>query len=298
MDRIPTYLASLDRSERTIQTYRQVLKTFAYFVNENYLQPVELNDDIYEAFIQALADYSKSTKHLMKSVLMGFYNFYEIGSPARRDKWNKHSIGKKKSNVINFDRQAIEKVLEYAASLSGDLIALRDKAFIFTLADSGFRISEICVLIRKQIDYENNWSIISGKGDKTAIVRISERSCRAIRAYLEERSKLDGATGKSLGSLPLFAQHGIAGQNDVLPIGVDGMRKAVKRRIREAGVNPKTVRIHDFRHYFVTIALIASGNLQLVAELARHETVATTQRYSHLADVELDAAYHNIFNEG
>jgi site-specific recombinase XerC len=54
---------------------------------------------------------------------------------------------------------------------------------------------------------------------------------------------------------------------------------------------------HSFRHYFVTRVLQASGNLKLAQELARHRSIAVTQRYAHLSDNELDQGYFEIFEE-
>jgi site-specific recombinase XerC len=58
-----------------------------------------------------------------------------------------------------------------------------------------------------------------------------------------------------------------------------------------------TITPHSFRHYFVTRVLQASGNLKLAQELARHRSIAVTQRYAHLSDNELDQGYFEIFEE-
>ncbi|HSM70313.1 MAG TPA: tyrosine-type recombinase/integrase [Anaerolineales bacterium] len=80
------------------------------------------------------------------------------------------------------------------------------------------------------------------------------------------------------------------------PITAGGMWKAIKLRIEEAGVERNAVRIHDFRHYFVTMTYLAKGNLKLSQELARHESINTTNRYAHFGS-EVDAAYDEIFND-
>jgi integrase len=74
------------------------------------------------------------------------------------------------------------------------------------------------------------------------------------------------------------------------------MWKAIKERMAEAGVDPHLVRIHDFRHYFVTMTYLAKGDLKISQELARHESIATTNRYAHF-NSEADAAYDEIFNK-
>jgi site-specific recombinase XerD len=74
------------------------------------------------------------------------------------------------------------------------------------------------------------------------------------------------------------------------------MWKAIKDRITEAGVDRQKVRIHDFRHYFVTRTYLASRDLKLSQELARHKTISTTNRYTHFGN-EVDDAYNEIFNK-
>jgi len=204
-----------------------------------------------------------------------------------------------------FPREEIDKILAYALSLSAKtvedhinhLINLRDRAFILTLADTGLRVHEACQMRRGDIDWNEGRAAIIGKGNRQAIVRFSSRSMRSIKDYLSLRSELDGASGKSLQSLPIFARHDRAAGKAVKPISTTTGRKIVSKRVRqclgEEAVG--TITPHSFRHYFVTTVLIASGNLKLAQELARHKNIAITQRYSHLADDELDREYLDIF---
>ena len=74
------------------------------------------------------------------------------------------------------------------------------------------------------------------------------------------------------------------------------MWKAIKDRITEAGVDRRIVRIHDFRHYFVTMIYLTKKDLKLSQELARHKSISTTYRYAHLGN-EIEMAYDEIFNK-
>ncbi len=73
------------------------------------------------------------------------------------------------------------------------------------------------------------------------------------------------------------------------------MRDRVRECIGEEAVG--TITPHSFRHYFVTTILGSTGNLKLAQVLARHTNIAVTQRYSHLADDELDKKYQEIFDD-
>lgn len=285
-EKINKYLSTLGRSVNTVETYRWAL---LYYMEEI---GGELNNESYERFLETLKHYSPSTKLVMRSAVMGLYDFCEIPDRDKRERLNEHYTEKVKSSQVNFNRNEIEKVISYCDSLQGDLVELRDRAFVLILADSGLRISELVSLKRGDVDWLERRAAVKGKGNKPALVRFSARSIEALLDYINAR--MDGARGKPLNSLPLFAQVRV---KKLKPITSDGMRKAIKQRMVEAGVSEKDVRMHDFRHYFVTVALIASGNLKVAQELARHESTITTQRYAHFSEHELDETYNSIFNE-
>jgi integrase len=176
---------------------------------------------------------------------------------------------------------------------------LRDKAFLFTLADTGLRVHEACALRRGDVDWNEGRAVLIGKGDQQAVVRFSNRALRTLKDYMASRASLDGSSGRPLATLPLFARHDKGAGKKVLPISTTTGRAIVAKRTQEAlGESAVgTVTPHSFRHYFVTSVLRGSGgNLKLAQELARHKNIAVTQRYAHLSDDELDRGYHEIFN--
>lgn len=174
---------------------------------------------------------------------------------------------------------------------------LRDRAFLVTLADTGLRVHEICALRRGDIDWNEGRAMIIGKGNKQAVIRFSSRSLAALKDYLAQRSKLDGASGRPLSALPLFARHDKGAGKKVKPMSTATGRNIVEERASEILGPDFDGRItpHSFRHYFVTTVLRASGNLKLAQELARHTNISVTQRYAHLSDDELDKGYYDIF---
>jgi integrase len=203
----------------------------------------------------------------------------------------------------------IESVLGYVetytqtsgVSQREQLRRLRDRAFIFVLADTGLRISEACRLTRGHIDWAEGRAIITIKGGRESVVRFSGRALAAIKAYLGARAELDGAMGRALASLPVYARHDDGAGSKVLRLNTVGAREIVDRAVAGAlGAEAKgSITPHSFRHYFVTVVLRSSGgNLKLAQELARHKNIAITQRYAHLSDEELDQNYHEICNRG
>jgi integrase/recombinase XerC len=260
----------------------------------------------------ALKDYSPASEQLYLAATTGFFKFLaaerlsEINLP-RLDLLRMQRARRSGQRLPQFPREDIERILtfviDFTIRLSDNpdvrLRAMRDRAFLLTLADTGLRVHEACSLRRGDIDWNEGRAVIVGKGDKQAVVRFSTRSLSALKDYLSNRAAMDGASGRPLPSLPLFARHDKGAGKRVKPITTTTGRNIVNEYVRlalgddaEGHITP-----HSFRHYFVTTVLRASGNLKLAQELARHASIQVTQRYAHLSDDELDKGYHDIFEK-
>ena len=299
-EQINRFLDTLDLSKNTIDTYRYALRRFVEIVGEN----APLNTETFEKFLVEIKDYAPSTKPIWRSALLGLYTFCRSNDLAEIQGIIRHYTRKQGKRIVNFDREAVEKVIEYCSRLSGDLPALRDRAFVLTLADTGLRISEACSLKRGDIDWLEARAVIIGKGDKQAVIRFSERSIQVLREYHTACASIEPNTRIPLRSQPVFLRHDIRASKRIKPISASGMWTAIKGdpaqgiqgRIEEAGVDRSLVRIHDFRHYFVTMTYLAKRDIKLSQELARHSSIDTTNRYTHFGG-EADAAYDEIFNK-
>lgn len=291
-ERIEHFLSTLQRSPRTVFTYRNALRQFVNTVGDD----AELNTATYTDFLSSLRDKSPSTQRVYRTAVLKFYAFCKAGNFAELKEATEHYTRRQGKRIVNFNREAVEQIIAYCATLTGSLLALRDRAFVLTLADTGLRISEACALKRGDLDWLEQRAFVIGKGDKQAIVRFSNRAIEALKDYLHERARIDPNSRMPLASQPLFARHDIRASKKIRPITAGAMWKAIKARMDEAGVDRHLVRIHDFRHYFVTMTYLAKGNLKLSQELARHESIHTTNRYAHFGS-EADAAYDEIFNK-
>ena len=314
---IQNYLNSvkLSRSANTYRTYANAMRLFSDVLAKNGLDPKsadlsELTEDAVIWMATALKDFSSATEQVYMTAAVGLYEFIagenlaQINLPRVR-LLIKQRTRKPGVRLPQFPKADIEKVLDYAENLVSKptesveerLINLRDRAFLITLADTGLRVHEACKLRRGDIDWHESRAVIIGKGNKEAVLRFSKRSIKVMRDYLQSRSELDGVGGKALASLPIFARHDKAVGKKIKPISTTTGRAIVRDRVREClGEDAVgTITPHSFRHYFVTTILGSTGNLKLAQVLARHTNIAVTQRYSHLADDELDKKYQEIF---
>lgn len=299
-EQINRFLDTLDLSKNTIDAYRYALRRFVEIVGED----APLNTETFEKFLVEIKDYAPSTKQIWRSALLGLYTFCRSNDLAEIQGIIRHYTRKQGKRIVNFDREAVEQVIEYCSRLGGDLPSLRDRAFVLTLADTGLRISEACSLKRGDIDWLEARAVIVGKGDKQAVIRFSERSIQALREYHTACASIEPNTRIPLRSQPVFLRHDIRASKRIRPISASGMwtaikgdpQQGIKGRIEEAGVERSLVRIHDFRHYFVTMTYLAKRDIKLSQELARHSSIDTTNRYTHFGG-EADAAYDEIFNK-
>lgn len=317
---IESYLDSvqLSRSENTARTYGNAMRSFAFSLEErgrdvDETEVSQLSEDYITEFAADLKGYAPNTEQLYLSAVTGFYehlaaeDLSEINLPRLRMLIKRRSR-RPGQRLPQFPKSDIEDVIDYAKELHRHptenerkrLQNLRDRAFILTLADTGLRVHEACHLRRGDLDWHEAKAVIIGKGNRQAVVRFSERSLNALRDYLNGRAEMDGAFGRSLTSLPLFARHDRGAGDRVEPISTTTGRNIVRDRVREAlGKEAEgTITPHSFRHYFVTEVLQGSGgNIKLAQRLARHKNIQVTQRYAHLSDDELDRGYWDIFKD-
>lgn len=315
---------SLARSNNTYKTYSYAMKAFLEMLSgkldPNFVEIKELHEDSVSDFAEYLKSYSPATEQLYLQTIMVFFEFLaasEFSNPnlprikllirqrsrktgKRLPQFPKSSILTILETIINATEQVGLPQENSSDDKKLEIIRIyRDRAFLFALADTGLRVHEACGLRRGDMDWDEGQAIIIGKGNKQAIVRFSTQSIQYIREYINIRNIYDGASGKPLGSLPVFARHDKGAGKKIKAISrmtgwniVDEWAKKALGNNHQDVITP-----HSFRHYFVTTVLKGSGNLKLAQELARHANITVTQRYVHLSDDELDRGYHEIFNE-
>ncbi len=302
------------RSANTSISYAKGLRFYCLILQENGLDEKSLpanqiREDSLIWLLDALKDYSPATEQLYTATVTRFFNFLVAEKISDINLSRAKEIVRMRSRRLGqrlpqFPRNEIEQIIDFVLGMPISATEpeiyrdLRDKAFLIMLADTGLRVHEACNLRRGDIDWNEGRAIIIGKGNKQAVIRFSKRSMTAIKDYLKARSKLDGSSGRSMTSLPLFARHDKGAGKKIKPISPTTGRNIVDERIRQVLGDEAKGKItpHSFRHYFVTTVLRASGNLKLAQELARHANIAVTQRYAHISDDELDQGYFEIFD--
>lgn len=294
---ITSYLSAVrdSRSEKTHLTYRHALALFTQNTNGADLTP-----ETYALFLRSIADSPANTQAVYRTAVLGLYAYYGIDHPVNMAALHEHSkrlCKKVKVGRPQFDREAIEQFVSYMETLQNVIAEWRDRAFVLTLVDTGLRMFEACALKRGDIFWREYYADITGKGDVDAKVRFSDRAIDALTDYLTRRQSLDAAMGVQVNTLPLFARHDGKAHDKVLPISVNGMWQSIKERMKQGGIDSTKIRMHDFRHYFITDYYEYSNNISATKTVARHANSKTTFRYIH-TDEEADRIYHERHNRG
>jgi integrase/recombinase XerC len=163
--------------------------------------------------------------------------------------------------------------LDAFAEESGEFTAIRNLAMVEMLYASGARVSELCGLNLKDIDYERSTIRVIGKGSKERVIPIGRPSVAALERWLKVRPQL--ANEKS---------------GDAVFLGARGKR-IDQRQVRE--VVYKTIELgpHALRHSAATHLLEGGADLRTVQEILGHASLSTTQIYTHVSAERLHSAF-------
>jgi len=167
------------------------------------------------------------------------------------------------------------------------VLAYRNRAIFETLYSSGIRVSELAGMNALDVDFEAGLIRVFGKGRKERLVPVGTKALDAIRAY-RERLFLETATsGKTTASSengPLFLNK----HNGRLT--TRSIARILQKTAVACGLSTP-VSPHMMRHSFATHMLDAGADLKAVQEILGHESLSTTQKYTHVSIDRLMSAY-------
>ena len=147
----------------------------------------------------------------------------------------------------------------------------RDRAILEVLYGCGLRVSEAATLRISRIDFEEGFVDVIGKGDKERLVPLGEMAADAIRAYLPDRPLPAARQYEDILFLNRFGK----------PLSRVSIFNLVKKQAMIAGIH-KEISPHTFRHSFATHLIENGADLRVVQEMLGHESILTTEIYTHI----------------
>ena len=265
-------------SKNTIESYKYDLKEFDLYFNQN-IPNLTYND------IQNYLDYisnksARTTAHHI-TVLNAFYKFLldeKIINSNPCENIVNTKIPRKLPNYLT--EEEINNLLDIKLETQYDY---RNKAMLELLYATGLRISELINLKINDIDYNECFLRVFGKGKKERIVPIGDIALKYLSIYTNKyRNEILGNTISDY----LFISN--AKKN----ITRQGFFKILKKESSRAGIK-KIVSPHVLRHSFATHLLSNGADLRIIQELLGHENIITTEIYAHLINEKLKDDYSN-----
>ncbi|MEM8835587.1 MAG: tyrosine recombinase XerC [Planctomycetota bacterium] len=191
--------------------------------------------------------------------------------------------GKRLPKAITVEQ--VEQLL--SAPDDAEVLGARDRAMLETLYSTGIRVSELVDLSLQDLDEPGEAMRVRGKGKKERLVPLGSHALHAIRHYKElvladDRYAPMWSNGDT--NAPLFMnKHG--GR-----LSSRSVRRKLDKYLRQVGLDP-SISPHTLRHSFATHLLDNGADLRSVQELLGHQSLSTTQAYTHLSAKSLRAAY-------
>ena len=265
-------------SSNTINSYKYDLKDFDLYFNQNV---VNLNYMDILGYLKHIGEKSARTTAHHITVLSSFYQFLLdekiIDSNPCLNITNS-KIPRKLPNYLTLDE--IDKLLDIRLD---NPYAYRNKAMLELLYATGLRISELVNLKVTDIDFQECYVRVFGKGKKERIVPIADVALKYLKIYINEYRNdiLNGDISDYL-----FISN--AKKN----ITRQGFFKILKKESSRAGIK-KVVSPHVLRHSFATHLLSNGADLRIIQELLGHENIITTEIYAHLINEKLKNDYKN-----
>ncbi|MBR3455252.1 MAG: tyrosine recombinase XerD [Bacteroidaceae bacterium] len=266
-------------SDNTLDAYERDLGKFLGFLDSGGVHPLDVALEHLHQFSASLIDIGILPSSLSRilSGVRSFYHFLVVDGYMENDPTELLEFPNKSRHLPDVltveEVDSIESVIDLSSS-EGQ----RNKAIIEVLFSCGLRVSELCALRISDLYLDEQFIRVVGKGNKQRLVPISRKAIHELELYFTDRCHIDIKPGyedyvfvsklrkKNLSRIMVF--------------------HLIKELVALAGIE-KTVSPHTFRHSFATALLDGGANLRAIQAMLGHESIATTEIYTHITTARL-----------
>lgn len=288
--RLEGFVQTLRAADRSASTQRAYASDVGQFITwargEHVLAPTDVTKRDLRAYLTVMTqrgDERTSIARRRASLRSYFAWLVERGhlqeSPAVRISAPRPPVALPKVVV----REQLDALLD--EDWGDDEWAVRDRAICEVLYGAGLRVSELCGLDRDSVDFVQGLLRVLGKGRKERIVPLHRRGLEAVRLWLDDARQDVARVGSPPEALFLNRRGHRLGSRDV--------RRILDLRVASGHVHP-----HALRHTYATHLLEGGADLRVVQELLGHESLTTTQLYTHVSKSRLQKVHRQTHPRG
>lgn len=263
-------------SDLSVEAYLRDVQKLKVYAEEELKGsgPETINLTTFQHFLSHQYDLgiAASSQARLISGIKAFYTYLVLENEVKQnpiDLIEAPNVGRRLPDVLSIaDIDAIIAAVNMSSS-SGQ----RDKAILETLYSCGLRVSELCSLQLSNLHADEGFLRVIGKGNKERLIPIGKAAMKYIQLYVDHVRR---------------HQEIQPGQEDYIFLNQRGKALSrvsvfnlIKKCTMKAGIQ-KTVSPHTFRHSFATHLVEAGADLRAVQEMLGHESITTTEIYTHL----------------
>ena len=277
-------------SIHTLKSYERDIKQFLNFLRNENVEIFNVNYSVVSKYIHYLISEKNLQKTSINRKISSIKHFFSYlikehfikNNPF--DDISHQKVDKKLPNYLTFDEIYSFITTSGKEDCSNLEKKYRDDAVIELLYSSGIRVSELVSLNVEDINFDENYIKLTGKGSKERIVLINDNAKEKILKYIKYRKKTVKEKIERKFITPLITNlQGVR----ITPRAIQMM---IKSRAEKVGITKK-VTPHVLRHSFATHLLNEGMDIRMIQELLGHASLSTTQRYTHVGIEELVRTY-------
>ena len=261
-------------SDNTVESYMRDLRQFAHFILRQWdVAPHKVEREMIQCYLGLLYERGreKTSQARQLSGIRSFFNFLLLEekietSPA--EYIDAPKFGRHLPDILT--TAEIDRIIGTIDRSTPK--GRRDSAMLEVLYSCGLRVSELTSLRMSDLFFGEGYIRVIGKGDKQRLVPVSTTARDRIQCWLDDRRTMD-ATGRDNEIVFLNNRGGQLTRVMVFTI--------IKEAVRRAGID-KRISPHTFRHSFATHLLEGGASIRQVQEMLGHESILTTEIYTHL----------------
>ena len=274
-----------NRSDLTIKNYGEDLRAFKEFYGnlEGYHSWKSVDSDIIRDWMESMMDKGNNATSINRrlSALRSFYRFVLARKLVDKDPVHGVTGPKKGRPLPQFLKEnEMDRLLD-AESWTEGFEDVRDRTVIMTFYETGIRLSELIGLDNSMVDFSNRQLKVTGKRNKQRVIPFGEELLATLRDYMKCRDKEVNRQSEAL-FVSAKGQRMTSSQ----------VRETVRKNLSKVCTLKKRTP-HVLRHTFATAMLNNKAGIESVKKLLGHESLSTTEIYTHTTFEQLKREYYS-----